>query len=45
MAPERVGTLAAEAGVVLYELAGETNTLEDAFLELTEEEAEDARVA
>jgi ABC-2 type transport system ATP-binding protein len=34
----RVGEVAAQAGVVLHELAAETGTLEDVFLELTEEE-------
>jgi ABC-2 type transport system ATP-binding protein len=32
---ERVGEVAAEAGVVLHELVRETGTLEEAFLELT----------
>jgi ABC-2 type transport system ATP-binding protein len=37
--PERVGELAAEAGVVLHELRGEGATLEDVFLALTSEES------
>jgi ABC-2 type transport system ATP-binding protein len=37
--PERVGDLAAEAGIPLHELVAETGTLEEAFLELTKEEA------
>ena len=36
--PERVGDLAAEAGIPLHELVAETGTLEEAFLELTKEE-------
>jgi ABC-2 type transport system ATP-binding protein len=36
-APERVGDLAAEAGIPLHELVAETGTLEEAFLELTRE--------
>jgi len=36
--------LAADARVVLHELVGETHSLEDVFLELTGEEAQDARV-
>jgi ABC-2 type transport system ATP-binding protein len=35
--PERVGDLAAEAGIPLYELVAETGSLEEAFLELTAE--------
>jgi ABC-2 type transport system ATP-binding protein len=38
--PERVGDLAAELGVPLHELAAETGTLEEAFLELTREQPE-----
>jgi pyridoxine 5-phosphate synthase len=34
--PERVGDLAAEAGIPLHELVAEGGTLEEAFLELTE---------
>jgi ABC-2 type transport system ATP-binding protein len=37
--PERVGDLAAEAGIPLHELVAETGTLEEAFLELTREQA------
>ena len=37
--PERVGDLAAEAGIPLHELVAETGTLEEAFLELTKEQA------
>jgi ABC-2 type transport system ATP-binding protein len=37
-APERVGELAAAAGIVLHELRGEEATLEEVFLELTAEE-------
>jgi ABC-2 type transport system ATP-binding protein len=33
--PARIGELAAAAGVVLHELAGETHSLEDVFLEIT----------
>jgi ABC-2 type transport system ATP-binding protein len=33
--PERVGDIAAEAGIPLHELVAETGTLEEAFLELT----------
>jgi ABC-2 type transport system ATP-binding protein len=33
--PERVGEVAAEAGVVLHELRGESASLEEVFLELT----------
>jgi len=33
--PERVGEVAAGAGIVLHELTAETGTLEEAFLELT----------
>jgi ABC-2 type transport system ATP-binding protein len=36
--PERVGELAAEAGIPLHELVAETGTLEEAFLELTREQ-------
>jgi ABC-2 type transport system ATP-binding protein len=36
--PERVGDLAAEAGVPLHELVAERGTLEEAFLELTREQ-------
>jgi ABC-2 type transport system ATP-binding protein len=36
--PERVGDIAAEAGVPLHELVAETGTLEEAFLELTREQ-------
>jgi ABC-2 type transport system ATP-binding protein len=35
--PERIGDLAAEAGIPLHELVAETGTLEEAFLELTQE--------
>src|SRR5256714_14706788 len=35
--PERVGELAAEAGIPLHELVAEAGTLEEAFLELTAE--------
>jgi ABC-2 type transport system ATP-binding protein len=35
--PERVGDLAAEAGIPLYELVADTGSLEEAFLELTAE--------
>src|SRR3989440_3263713 len=35
--PERVGDLAAEAGIPLHELVAETGSLEEAFLELTAE--------
>jgi ABC-2 type transport system ATP-binding protein len=45
MGAERVGTLAAEAGVVLYELVGETHSLEDVFFELTGQEDNHAPVA
>ena len=34
--PEQVGTLAAEAGVVIFGLDVETQTLEEVFLELTD---------
>jgi ABC-2 type transport system ATP-binding protein len=37
--PERVGDLAAEAGIPLHELVAETGTLEEAVLELTKEQA------
>ena len=37
--PERVGDLAAEAGIALHELVAEAGTLEEAFLELTKEQA------
>jgi ABC-2 type transport system ATP-binding protein len=33
--PERVGELAAAAGIVLHELRGQSASLEEAFLELT----------
>jgi ABC-2 type transport system ATP-binding protein len=36
--PERVGEIAAEAGIVLHELTGDTGSLEEAFLELTREQ-------
>ena len=36
--PERVGELAAEAGIPLHELVADTGTLEEAFLELTREQ-------
>jgi ABC-2 type transport system ATP-binding protein len=36
--PERIGDLAAEAGIPLHELVAETGTLEEAFLELTREQ-------
>jgi ABC-2 type transport system ATP-binding protein len=45
MGAERVGTLAAEAGVVLYELVGQTHSLEDVFFELTGQEDNHASVA
>jgi ABC-2 type transport system ATP-binding protein len=35
--PERIGDLAAEAGIPLHELVADTGTLEEAFLELTRE--------
>jgi ABC-2 type transport system ATP-binding protein len=35
--PERVGDLAAEAGIPLHELVADAGTLEEAFLELTRE--------
>jgi ABC-2 type transport system ATP-binding protein len=35
--PERIGDLAAEAGIPLHELVAETGSLEEAFLELTAE--------
>jgi ABC-2 type transport system ATP-binding protein len=44
MLPSQVGELAAEAGVVLHELVGETHSLEEVFFELTAGEANDARV-
>ena len=37
--PERVGDLAAEAGIPLHELVADAGTLEEAFLELTREPA------
>lgn len=37
---EEVGSVAASLGVVLYELTPGANTLEDAFLELTNIEGE-----
>ena len=37
--PERVGDLAAEAGISLHELVADAGTLEEAFLELTREPA------
>jgi ABC-2 type transport system ATP-binding protein len=36
MPSERIGTTAAAAGITLYELAGRTASLEDAYMELTE---------
>jgi ABC-2 type transport system ATP-binding protein len=36
--PERIGELAAEAGIPLHELVAEAGTLEEAFLELTKEQ-------
>jgi ABC-2 type transport system ATP-binding protein len=36
--PERVGDLAAEAGLTLHELVADAGTLEEAFLELTREQ-------
>jgi ABC-2 type transport system ATP-binding protein len=36
LSSERVGTAAAEAGITLYELAGRTASLEEAYMELTE---------
>ena len=36
--PERVGDVAAEAGIALHELTSETGSLEEAFLELTREQ-------
>jgi ABC-2 type transport system ATP-binding protein len=38
--PERVGEIAAAAGIVLHELRAEEASLEEVFLELTAEEAE-----
>jgi ABC-2 type transport system ATP-binding protein len=38
--PERVGELAAEAGIPLHELVADTGSLEEAFLELTAEPRE-----
>ena len=38
-APERVGEIAASAGIVLHELRTEGATLEEVFLGLTSEEA------
>ena len=35
--PDRVGDLAAEAGIPLHELVAESGSLEEAFLELTAE--------
>ena len=43
--PERVGEVAAGAGLVLHELVGERHSLEDVFFELTAEEAQRAAVA
>jgi ABC-2 type transport system ATP-binding protein len=45
MGAERVGTLASETGVVLYELVGQIHSLEDVFLELTGQEGNHASVA
>ncbi|HVF73399.1 MAG TPA: ATP-binding cassette domain-containing protein [Acidimicrobiales bacterium] len=42
--PEQVGELAAAAGVVLHELVGEINSLEDVFFELTEKEESHAGI-
>ena len=36
--PEQVGVMAAQAGVVLHELVGESESLEDVFFELTKED-------
>jgi ABC-2 type transport system ATP-binding protein len=36
--PERIGDLAAEAGIPLHELVADAGTLEEAFLELTREQ-------
>jgi ABC-2 type transport system ATP-binding protein len=36
--PERVGDVAAEAGIALHELSRDTGSLEEAFLELTKEQ-------
>jgi ABC-2 type transport system ATP-binding protein len=44
MGAEQVGTLAAGLGVVLHELVGETQSLEEVFLELTGQEGDHARV-
>jgi ABC-2 type transport system ATP-binding protein len=44
MGAEQVGTLAAGHGVVLHELVGETQSLEEVFLELTGQEGDHARV-
>ena len=41
---ERVGTLAGEAGLVLYELLEQKHSLEDVFFELTGQENSDASV-
>ncbi len=41
---EQIGTMAAEARLVLHELAAETQSLEDVFLELTEKEKTHAQV-
>jgi ABC-2 type transport system ATP-binding protein len=41
---ERVGAVAADAGVVLHELVGEEHSLEDVFFALTGEETDHARV-
>jgi ABC-2 type transport system ATP-binding protein len=40
--PARVGETAAEGGIVLHELVAETGTLEEAFLELTGPEEQEA---
>jgi ABC-2 type transport system ATP-binding protein len=37
--PERIGDLAAEAGIPLHELVADAGTLEEAFLELTREQS------
>jgi ABC-2 type transport system ATP-binding protein len=38
--PEQIGTLAAERGIVLYELTVEQASLEQAFMELTQQDVE-----
>jgi ABC-2 type transport system ATP-binding protein len=43
--PDRIGSVAAEHGITLFELAPQHASLEDAFMELTQDSVEYAAIA